>query len=437
MRDYHATQISFWTNKSGTSLETARIRRFIDITTLIAALYGLFVWLYSGMIRGEDSRVLILIDIRVYLAGAHAILTGAPLYGDPVLGSLYFTYPPFSAIFFIPFALLGEALGKAAWIFLTICLTYLVIRFLIGEIPGSSTLISPQAVVQASAFALFALDPMLMTLKLGQINILLMLFVVFDLVLIRPDKKGRWWSGALIGVAAGIKLTPILFILYLLWIRRWRAAVAAAAATSLTVIIGFLALPQESVLYWTKEIHNTERIGPAGSSGNQSAMGLLTRLTHGEPSQLFWLLIACFTCGAAFVAGGLAYRRGRSAYGGLLVGIAACVASPWSWGHHWVWACGLLIVLFADAAVYRDKSDVPARTWLVTLLPAIPLTLTLTLWPARWFNGLDSLVPPYYNAHPTSILSALYPLAGIAVIVWLLVFEVRYWRHAKRSALIA
>lgn len=412
-------------------METAKLRRVIDTATLVAALYGTFIWLYSGMVRGEYSRVFNLIDIRVYLAGAQAVLTGMPVYGDPVLGSLYFTYPPFSAILFIPLALLGEKLGKAVWILLTVCLVYVTIRTVIREVPGSSTVISPQAVFQSSVFALLALDPMLTTLWLGQINILLMYLVVFDLLRIRHHEQGRWWSGALIGLAAGIKLTPVLFIFYLLWIRRWRAAATAILASAATVLIGLLVLPKDSLNFWTKEIRDTSRIGPWDSAGNQSVMGLFNRLTHGEPSQLVWLVTAGIVCGAAFLTGALAYRRGRSVYGGLLVGIAACVASPWSWGHHWVWACGLMIALFVDAAVSLGDSDVPTRRWLVTLLPAIALLLTLTLWPARWYNGINSVVPPYYNAHPTSIFSALYPLVGVAVIGWLLAYELWCWRKVR------
>lgn len=412
-------------------MKTAVLRRVIDTATMLAALYGLLVWLYRGT-ADDDSQLLNLIDIRVYLAGGQTVITDASLNADPVLGPMYFTYPPFAALVFFPFSLFGEALGKAAWVLLTGCLAYIVIRVLIREIPGSSAVISSRAVFQASIFGLFAISPMLDTIILGQINILLMLLVVVDLSRIRHGQKSNWWTGALIGVAAGIKLTPVLFIFYLLWIRRWREAGVAVASIALTVLLGFTVLPTDSVNYWTKAVWTTDRIESADNPGNQSIMGLLTRLTEGEPSQLVWFLISSLVCIAAFLAGGLAFRRGRSAYGGLLVGLASCIASPWSWGHHWVWACGLLIVLFADAAVRSTELDARPGSWLALLLPAILLTLSFTLWPARWYNGKDPLVALHYNAHPQSVFSALYSLVGIVMIGWLLAYEVWLWRRTRR-----
>lgn len=413
-------------------MKTANLRRVIDTATLVAALYGLLLWLYNGT-ADDGSQLLNLIDIRVYLAGGQTVITDASLNAEPVLGPMYFTYPPFSALVFLPLSLLGEALGKAVWVLLTGCLAYVVIRVLIREIPGSSAVISPRAVFQASIFALFALSPMSDTIRLGQINILLMLLVVVDLLRIRNSQKSKWWTGALIGVAAGIKLTPVLFIVYLLWIRRWREAGVAVASTALTVLLGFVILPTDSLNYWSKAVWATDRIESPDNAGNQSIMGLLTRLTEGEPSQLVWFLISSVVCIAAFFAGGLAFRRGRSAYGGLLVGLASCIASPWSWGHHWVWACGLLIVLFADAAVRSTEPDARPASWLALLLPAILLTLTFTLWPTRWYNGSQPLVALHYNAHPQSVFSGLYSLVGTVVIGWLLIYELWLWRRTRRT----
>ena len=78
-----------------------------------------------------------------------------------------------------------------------------------------------------------ATEPVQQTLALGQVNLLLMLLVVADLLtagaLTPGGSKGRtrWWHGLGIGIAAGVKLTPLIFIPYLLLIRRYRQAATA------------------------------------------------------------------------------------------------------------------------------------------------------------------------------------------------------------------
>src|SRR5436190_1420035 len=74
----------------------------------------------------------------------------------------------------------------------------------------------------AAAFAA-AFEPMRETVNFGQVNMLLLALVAGDLLLL--VRGGRRWAGVLIGLATAIKLTPGLFILYLLLTRRYRAAV--------------------------------------------------------------------------------------------------------------------------------------------------------------------------------------------------------------------
>ena len=66
------------------------------------------------------------------------------------------------------------------------------------------------------------------TIYLGQVNLILMAAIMWDLC--QPDLRGdgrrRWWKGAVTGVAAGIKLVPLIFVPYLLITRRFREAAA-------------------------------------------------------------------------------------------------------------------------------------------------------------------------------------------------------------------
>ena len=70
------------------------------------------------------------------------------------------------------------------------------------------------------------LEPARATLGYGQVDILLTAAVLYDLSL--PDTARR--KGMLIGLVAGLKLTPAIFAVYLLVTGRRRAAAIAAAA---------------------------------------------------------------------------------------------------------------------------------------------------------------------------------------------------------------
>ena len=102
------------------------------------------------------------------------------------------------------------------------------------------------ATLGVSALALLT-EPVQQTLALGQVNLLLMLLVVADLL--TPDAlrgRTRWWHGIGIGLAAGVKLTPLIFIPYLLLVRRYRQAATAAGVFAATVALGYAVLPRDS-----------------------------------------------------------------------------------------------------------------------------------------------------------------------------------------------
>src|SRR6185503_21371042 len=65
-------------------------------------------------------------------------------------------------------------------------------------------------------------EPVRETITFGQVNTLLLTLVAGDMLL--GVARGRRWAGVGIGLATAIKLTPGVFILYLLITRRWRPA---------------------------------------------------------------------------------------------------------------------------------------------------------------------------------------------------------------------
>jgi alpha-1,2-mannosyltransferase len=329
-----------------------------------------------------------LLDLGVYRAGGHAILTGAPLYDHIVFQTLNFTYPPFAAIAFTPLALIPFGPLKILFSALNVVALALVIRLCLRKLSQRDDW--PTVVVLTGV--LFWLEPVRSTIVVGQINLLLMLLLLWDLT--RPASS---WQGVGVGLATGIKLIPGLFIGYLLITRRFRAAGVASAVFAGTIALGFVIAPASAAHYWRDTFLNANRIGKVAEAGNQSLAGVLARLAAPAPhSPALWLAGALLAGAAGLAAAWLADRRGRELLAVTICGLTSCVVSPFSWNHHWVWfvPCVLLLPrLAASAALVLLTLDYPVAlstapdrntpgTGLIMLNPAAPLGyLTRNLYP--------------------------------------------------------
>ncbi len=165
------------------------------------------------------------------------------------------------------------------------------------------------ATLGVSALAL-ATEPVQQTLALGQVNLLLMLLVVADLLTAGALTPGgsqgrtRWWHGLGIGIAAGVTLTPLIFIPYLLLIRRYRQAATAAGVFAATAALGYAILPGDSSMYWAHGLFlKANRIVFLGTRGNQSLRGVLTRLAGSvSDGAVPWIAAAIVIAVAGLVA---------------------------------------------------------------------------------------------------------------------------------------
>src|SRR5215204_2419145 len=241
-------------------------------------------------------------DLFVYRYGGRAVLDGLPVYasGDPVTG-LGFTYPPFAAVVMVPLALLPAWLAAALWTGASVgalAAVVVLVRRALGR-PATGWLV---ALLTGGALAL---EPVWQNLSFGQVNLLLMLAVLVDLV--RPDRR---WAGVLVGIAAGVKLTPLVFVVLLLLVGRRTAAGRAVAVFAGTVAVGFVAMPGASTVYWTDRLLQAGRVGPPELAHNQSVYGALTRLLDGTPPTLLWLAVSGPLALAVLLVGARVWRHG-------------------------------------------------------------------------------------------------------------------------------
>jgi len=278
------------------------------------------------------------IDLDVYREGARRAISGEALYTGPVLAGLLYTYTPFSTLVFIPLGLLPTG-DDLIWMTVNLVLLAVVIvqcLHLLGHRIGATTIALAVTLTPAAAF----LEPVRTSLFYGQINLALMVLVLWDIS--RGDKSRLRGIG--VGLAAGIKLTPAYFLLYYLAQRRWRAAATGIATVAATIAIAWIVLPSDSYRYWTDTFFNSGRIADDQHAANQSLRGTIARLTGGDAPTVVWLLCAAVIVVVSMAVAVKLLRRGQALAAVTLVGLSAATVSPFSWSHHWVWFVPVLVM---------------------------------------------------------------------------------------------
>ncbi len=207
------------------------------------------------------------------------------------------------------------------------------------------------AALAVSALALWT-EPVVKAMFLGQIEPLLMLLVVWDLT--RNDP--RRWKGVGIGIAAGIKLVPLLFIPYLLLpgsSGRRRSRPARSRPPSRSASSPCL---EPSASYWlTGYFMRPGRTGGVALAGQPVAARRVrppVRHRRSAPRRSgcrLPLVVAVARPGRRCHA----EQGGRPVQGWTLVGITSVLVSPISWDHHWVWIVPFIALLAGVAITAR------------------------------------------------------------------------------------
>lgn len=352
------------------------------------ALAAVLVWSVKLVFEGS-------LDLMVYNMGAQWVANPSirqePLYdlafpvpwgGDDTLP---FTYPPFAALLF----------GLLAWIPFDITRYLLLVADLLVAVPLAGALISyavrkgrpipltnylgSRAMFALVLAAILFCGPFIRTISLGQVNILLFGLIFLDLVR-RTDGTGTWIEratafiprGVLIGIAAGIKLTPLAFGLIFLMQKNIRAIISMGVTFAATVGLGFLVLFNDSVQFWTDSVSSSDRVGSIKYIDNTAITGLLIK--NGVPGELVdpirYPLVLIML---ALVALALIYltRRGMILSAISMNALVMLFMSPISWSHHQMYYPVIALALWLEAfpAVFSGATRIVAAAlawvWLV------------------------------------------------------------------------
>jgi alpha-1,2-mannosyltransferase len=355
------------------------------------------------------------IDLSTYLlGGAHAPSNDLFTVTLPKDG-LGFTYPPFSALLFGPFAHLPLRVCEVAFSLLNLAAVFALIAVSLRAVCAALGRRTILWWALALVLPVVLFDPVRQTFLLGQVNIILALLVVADMTLDLPLPRG-----ILVGLAAAIKVTPALLIPYLFLTKQGRAGTRAVASFGAAALLATAVNASTSWSYWTHYIRDPERAGMLSWIGNQGVLGALERMlgrTFTTPTA-FVIVVTVACLGLAVAAG--AYRRSSPVLGFLVVEATESLASPVSWSHHFIW----VTLLVAWLALAEDR---PRYGEWCALAVAVLFWAAPTWWaphgPGVTFAGRGWLIP----------LSDSYGLLFIVLVVGA---GIRVWRAPIARPLI-
>lgn len=314
-------------------------------------------------------------DLDVYLRGTRDLAQGRPLYdaflnasGDPAL-RYAFIYPPLFAILMLPFLVVPTTVLPIVWLIATHAALGVTFFTVLGRLRTN------RMVVLLSLLITLAFYPLWVDASQAQANLPILLLVMLGMVGI-SDGKPR--AGIWIGLAAALKLTPGLLLVWLLLERRFRAAGWTVAAFVGVTVLAALIRPTDSLTYARYVI--PQLAGGTAYWSNQSIDGVASRLltTNRYTTPLLdlsWAHVLVVSLAIAALA--LWVSAGRRQVEPLTRAIAFLPLVPLfsavSWEHHLVillplvW---LILTVLADRG-WPVRETAVAGLVIVTLL-AIP-----------------------------------------------------------------
>ncbi|MCW4466360.1 DUF2029 domain-containing protein [Glutamicibacter sp. MNS18] len=349
------------------------------------------------------------VDFLVYRYAVIGVFDGVDLYAANLVGpmmpdgGLPYTYTPFGVLALLPTALLGPWSAFAVWSLLTLTGFVWSMWQVIPQDRRRPWLLPVLAAV-ASATSVVAHH-----LHFGQVNVFLMIMVIWDLTRSRSSVISRRLPrGVLVGMAAAIKLTPGLFMVFFLLTRQWRLFWASTVSFIACTSLAGLLFPTMSWRFFSDTLWSlgtrVSLTGDLGTSGNNSITGLFTAL-GGIPKPL---ILAALVVAAVYILGaaGKTHWRGEHTAAWLIIGVGAPLLSPVSWIHHWVYLLPALCYLVGTRRFHR-------MSMVGIVLPG--LLLLVGPEAGQWlFSTAPSWLWP-----AAAILRQSLMVASVAVIFWL------------------
>lgn len=293
-------------------------------------------------------------DLLVYVGAGSSAGAATDVYEFRSLYDAAFVYPPFAALLSEPLSRVPLGLLQVLWVAATLAALVGVARVAMRPVVLRLGLPLTLALLLLSS-------PVRNHLRFGQVGLFLVLLVAVDLL---HDSRRQ---GAGLGLAIAVKLTPAVFLPWLLVLGKTRTLRIAVATAAGATVAGSVLLWPSAEAYVRRALWNTDRFLPGDVTGNQSVRGMLLRSAlSDDAAQQVWLAVALVLA----VVGTLGARRLEHAGQRLgAVGVLAALSiaiSPISWVHH------LVFLAMPVAALVGAGRHRLAAAWAVVLTLSLP-----------------------------------------------------------------
>jgi hypothetical protein len=249
--------------------------RGIRLLLLLLAAFGLVSWV------GRE------IDFHHYLEVGNAVLGGRDIYADTPPGVN--TWPPFFSFFCALLAVAvkaGPRLAQGTWLLLNYAMLLWVLSLLARVVYGRTftlglsdkalTITSPEILVPL----VFAGPFVTAVFEYSQVDLLVFTLALSGLSLFASDRPRA--GGLALGASIAMKVTPVLFIPYFMYRRKWRAAAWTTGWTALLSLSPILVYGWSRFRHYLSTWASVLQVGWGVGKYNQSVFAMWDRiLGHG------------------------------------------------------------------------------------------------------------------------------------------------------------
>ena len=307
------------------------------ISFAAALSYGLYVAIHTYEV-----------DLGVYLrlGGRYVFTNHLYSFGLPNT-TLLFTYPPFAALLFAPWERMFTTVQsvQTVWTLFNLAALIALLVVSIRVVRPALSRTSTWRLALVLSLPALLLNPVLVTVGFGQVNLVLTLLVMWDLLSERRIGRRQVPLGVATGLAVAIKLTPILFVPYLILTRRARGAFTCVVTFAVCELATFIVSPASSRTYWTKALFKPDRAGALSFVGNQNLIAAIERFNHGVLPDLALAPVLVAVAATGLWLAAMAHRRSSPMLGVLVCAATLLLVSPISWAHHMVWVVPAILWL--------------------------------------------------------------------------------------------
>ena len=326
-------------------------------------------------------------DLRIYYRSVTSMGSGH-LYDYGTHG-WNFLYPPAAALVLAPLGLVGEDAATRVWLVVSIGVGLLALGAALWALDAvvSVRRIPRRWIPAAAAVGLWSI-PAFLSLQMGQINPLIAALVALDAVAL--TRRSRW-GGLAIGVAAALKVTPLLLIVALVWSGRRRDAGRAALSFVVAGLVGLAVLPDETARFWSDVVFGASTVGGRANPLNASLYSVAGLVTdHAASATALWLAASGMVMIGA--AATLRHRFADDVIGAVtMVMCVTYLVSPLTWVHHQWFATVALAML--GSKVLLDPFLMVTWNWSGVPLPSPPM---------EYCEGVNFLGAVTVTARPSS-----------------------------------